>query len=229
MSRDDGFAIADISTALYSHPRVVALARRLRDGSQTAVHVAMFNAVLLASWAAGRRLTVDEACPPWWIDTLDDVRANLQAVGLLDDEARIPDESWESWFTPAFERREARRESGRLGGQRSGAARIEASLQRRSGIPEAALNPSVPTFPTVPTGRTRPSDREGDVSATRRGSKARLNGGDGPVNPSEKANGSPTEPCSICHEPPDGTGRLVEVGGSWLFAHERCLPAVVTA
>lgn len=228
MSRDDGFAIADVSTSLYSHPRVVALARLLRDGTQTAAHVAIFEAVLLASWGAGRRLTLDEACPAWWLDPVDELRANLQAVGLLDSEARIPDDSWASWFEPAFERREARRESGRLGGQRSGAARTEASLQRRSGGALAVLNPSVPTVPSVPTGPSIPTDRQGGVSGERRARRSPRGGVSGASEPSgkETTNGARTEPCARCGtEPSTGRpGRMAEVAGSWQFLCTECEP-----
>ena len=35
------------------------------------------------------------------------------------------------------------------------------------------------------------------------------------------------EPCAICHGPQDGTGKLVEIGGRWVFAHPRCLATPV--
>ena len=62
MSRDDGLARADIDTSLFDDPKVVALARRLRDPTQTMVAVGLYLALLLKSWRAGRRLTPGRSC-----------------------------------------------------------------------------------------------------------------------------------------------------------------------
>jgi len=116
MSRDDGFAIADVDAGLYADPKVVALARRLRDPRSAAVHVALYEALVLGSWGAGERITFEEALPAWWLEDVDDVRANLAAVGLVDVDGRIPDHAWEAWFQPAWDRRETRRAKARKGG-----------------------------------------------------------------------------------------------------------------
>lgn len=117
MSRDDGFAIADTDTSLMSDPKVVALARRLRDSVATMAAVGLYDAVRLASWKAGERLTLDEALPGWWLDPVDDMAAHLIAVGLLDAERRIPVGPWQSWFVPAYARRDHYRQLGAKGGK----------------------------------------------------------------------------------------------------------------
>ena len=166
MSRDDGFTIADLDTTLYADPKIVALARRLRDSVQTAAHVALFEALLLGSWGAGHRITLEEALPAWWLDPVDEIRANLQAVGLIGRDGRIKDRAWQAWFTPAWKRREARRESGRKGGQAKGDASssdAQATLELGYSDGQARVEPNhgdaepVRTVPSVPSGLTRGS------------------------------------------------------------------------
>jgi hypothetical protein len=155
MSRDDGFAIADLDTGLFSDPKVVALARRLRDPVQTAAHLALYQALVLGSWGAGARITFDEAVPAWWLGPSDEIRSNLAAVGLIDAAGRIPKRAWTSWYLPAFTRREARRESGRLGGTTSGTNRRKTSgeppAEQRPTDAQPTLNPSAPPVPSVPS------------------------------------------------------------------------------
>lgn len=157
MSRDNGFTLADIDTGLYADAKVRRLARLLRDPRETAVHVALYEALLLGSWADGERVTLEDAAPAWWLDPVDDIAANLEKVHLIDAEGRIPEHAWESFYLPAWERRERRRHSGKLGGQLSSAQRrssgatsgAQALLERSSSDAEAALNLTVPTVPTV--------------------------------------------------------------------------------
>jgi hypothetical protein len=155
MSRDDGFAIADVDTGYFSDPKVVALARRLRNPVQTAAHLALYQALVLGSWGAGARITFDEALPAWWLEPPDEIRSNLAAVGLIDADGRIPKRAWTSWYLPAHTRREARRESGRLGGTTSGTNRRktsgEPSVEQRPTDAQPTLNPSVPSAPSVPS------------------------------------------------------------------------------
>lgn len=165
MSRDDGFAIADIDAGLFADPKIVALARQLRDPVQTAAHVALYQALVLGSWGAGERITLNDALPAWWLEPVDDIQAKLVAVGLLDGDGRIPEHSWDAWFTPAWERREARRESGRIGGRKS---RPKASPKHRSSDATATLNPtgrqagpSDPPAPSVSLPPTPSPDGEG--------------------------------------------------------------------
>src|SRR5262245_36033923 len=106
MNREDGFPIADLDVGLFHDQKVVALARRLRDERQTATAVALYVNLILESWAAGDRVTLDEALPAWWVDAPDGIREDLHAVDLIDDESRIPADAWTGWFVPAFDRRE---------------------------------------------------------------------------------------------------------------------------
>jgi len=134
VSRDTGFAIADIDSGLFSDPKVVALARRLHDAGATAAHVALYEALVLGSWGSGDRLTFEEALPAWWMEDASEVRANLTAVGLLGEDGRIPAKAWEAWFRPAWDRREARRAKGRLGGlAKAGRRSITRSTARPQG------------------------------------------------------------------------------------------------
>ena len=82
--------------------------------------------------------------------------AALREAGLLDDENRIPQRSWDSWFGPANERREQRREAGRLGGTLSRPKQrlsdAEAALEQRLSDAEPVRTvPSVPTDPGSPS------------------------------------------------------------------------------
>lgn len=150
MSRDAGFAHADLDTGLLADPKIVALARRLRDPHATAAHVALYLATLLESWGSGERVSIDTAAPAWWLDDLDDVRANLAAVGLLDSEGKVPEHAWESWFAPAADRRETSQARWR---RASAAARERA----RGVIDDAASSHAPPTVPSVPTKPSGPS------------------------------------------------------------------------
>lgn len=163
MSRDGGFAIADTDTAMLSDPKVVALARLLRDPVRTAAAVTLYEAVRLASWRAGCRLTLAEAVPGWWLDPWDDLAAALVASTLLDAEQRIPEHAWRGWFEPAWQRREAYRELGRRGGLARALA-VPASKrtpERTVSVRQSVRSsPSVPTVPTVPGARARAREED---------------------------------------------------------------------
>src|SRR5262245_9075209 len=118
MSRDEGFAIADVDVGYLDDPKVRRLIRSTTgesDDSLVARCVVLHVAVLLASWRGGDRVAVDDAAPIWLSDVPDLVE-RLAAAGLLDDTGRIPEGPWESWFGPARDRRNAKREGGRKGG-----------------------------------------------------------------------------------------------------------------
>lgn len=144
MSRDDGFAIADVDTGFWSDPKVKALVRLQRDETRSLVTLALFNALLLESWGAGERLTLDQAAPAWSTADLGPLATDLQAVGLVDARGRIPVESWHRWFTPARDRREAAREAGREGNRR----------RWHKGKDRDPIAPAIPDRPT-----DRPTDR----------------------------------------------------------------------
>lgn len=115
MSRDTGFEIADVDVGILDDPKVRALVRTTRDEGLVARCLVAYISALVGSWAAGDRLTL-EASAPIYVTQLEDLATRLQAVGLLDDEHRIPDHAWRSWFGPAAQRRDDRRFEGMVGG-----------------------------------------------------------------------------------------------------------------
>lgn len=166
-----GFPRADIDVALYHDPKVVKLARRMRDPVQTITRLGLYQALILASWSAGERVTIEDAAPAWWTDDLDEVARDLADVGLVDHEARIPHKAWEAWYGPARDAREDRKFEGSIGGLiRSGMSREEAvkeaerrrvgqgSLEAPLSEPQVAANPER-TPPGRPTPPTRPAGR----------------------------------------------------------------------
>ena len=117
MSRTDGFGICDLDSGLMADPKIVALARRLRDPIRTAAAVSLYVALVTGSWGAGKRISITDALPAWWLADVDDLVSELQAAGLVDDRQSIPEHAWSSWFLPAWERREVRREKAAKGGR----------------------------------------------------------------------------------------------------------------
>jgi hypothetical protein len=106
MSRD-ALLRADTDTGKMSDPKVLALARRLLDPVLTSAALTLHEAVLLASWRDGERLALPDCLPAWWIappEILEQLVAALIAVRLLDDEQRIPEHAFESWYSPVLER-----------------------------------------------------------------------------------------------------------------------------
>ena len=148
MSREEGFAIADIDVGLYSDPKVIALARRLRDPVKTMAYVGLYHAAVLESWAAAQRVSIVDAAPAFWLEPLDEVQQLLEAVGLVDADGRPIETAWRSWFTPAWQRREKRRAAGREGGLASGRSRAEATAEQSPSNAQATPNPSVPSPPS---------------------------------------------------------------------------------
>ncbi|MGD0247805.1 MAG: hypothetical protein ABSB75_02015 [Candidatus Limnocylindrales bacterium] len=144
MSRDDGFSIADTDTGMLSDPKILTLARQLRDPIRTGAAIALYDAVRLASWKAGRRLTLEETVPGWWLDPFDELAAALVSAGLIDDEHRIPAHAWESWYGPARDRRQRLRDLGSKGGKAAHEP-VERTVER-------TVEP-VPTVPTVRSDR----------------------------------------------------------------------------
>jgi hypothetical protein len=109
MSRDEGFAVADMATAKHTDPKFKALWRYLRDEVAMNAATVLYEAVQLASWQHGERVTAEDAAPVWMSDVEAPSKA-LTHVGLLDAESRIPEHAWTAWFGPAVERRRNLRE-----------------------------------------------------------------------------------------------------------------------
>jgi hypothetical protein len=153
MPRDDGFAVADVSTSKHTDPKFRRMWRWLGDEAEMNAAAVLYEAVCLASWQQGEPVEADEAAPFWMTDTQKPMLI-LQKVGLLDDDGRIPDHAWQSWYLPAYERREQRREAGRLGGTNS---RLKRPLSGAS----TTVNPSVPSVPSVTDRSSRRSSENG--------------------------------------------------------------------
>ena len=129
MNRDESWKAADISTALMADPKVVALARQMRDPIRTAAALTLYVAVVLASWHEGTRVTIDAAQPAWWTDPADDLVAGLVAVNLIDGATRtIPLRTWRSWYLPAAGRRRDIRRRRTLGGLMAHGASLDTAL-----------------------------------------------------------------------------------------------------
>ena len=112
MSRDEGFRNADVAVAMLDDPKFRTLARSTRDECVLARCVTAYVAVVLASWGAGERVTLEDAAP-LWLAELEDLGARLAAVELLDADGRIPTDAWSNWYLPAEERQEKSRERWR--------------------------------------------------------------------------------------------------------------------
>lgn len=148
MPRDDGFAVADMDTGKHNDPKFKRLWKIVRDEALMNAAVALYEATQLESWAEGERVCADDAAPFWMVDAAPSLTA-LREANLLDDEFKIPVHAWESWFRPAFDRREQRRESGRIGGKRSRSDAEPKPKQRLSGAEPVRTVPSDTDKPFV--------------------------------------------------------------------------------
>ena len=142
MSRDAGFDVADRATRTLYDPLLVKAYRR---GGLAAV--VAWDAVCDASWAAGHRVTFEDAVLPLPYD-LGDLAALQEAMGdLLEPTGLIRLGSWEGWFGAAESRRASSRERQ---------ARFRAGT-KRGGDVRATLGNNHETLPnrqeTVPAVR----------------------------------------------------------------------------
>lgn len=160
MSRDAGFAIADIDAGILDDPKFRNLARRHRDEALLARLFTGYIAVLTASWGHGRRMTLNDAAPIWLTD-LDELRLLLVAEDLLDASGMVPERVWDGWFNPAKTRRDANRDrwarSARARRGKGGETSSASSPRGHDADPARSHAPSVPPSPSVPPGPTGPS------------------------------------------------------------------------
>ena len=162
MSRDEGFAVADVSVNLYDDDRVKRLYRELGGDLGRMGHAMMLAEVtLLASWRDGKRLTVHQAAP-LWLTVDDELVAALVRVGMLDRGHRRPLKSWQAWFGPAYERREKRRRAGALGGRPPKDPENHPVINRK---PRPSVRPSV----RPPGARAREAASSNDAGTNGRG------------------------------------------------------------
>lgn len=189
MSRDGGFEIADVDVGILDDPKWKKLARGIRDEATIARCFVAYSATMLGSWADGDRVTVGDAAPAWLTD-LEDLEAHLRTYDLVDDQGKVLEHAFASWFGPAHGRREVKRERWRRGAEAKRGKRVKdaapgdvplapedpdraSSAQSPRGHdadPAGSPRPSVPSAPSVPPRPTGPSE-----SSTRpRGSLERL-------------------------------------------------------
>jgi hypothetical protein len=182
MSRGDGFEVADTDSGMLADPKILALARLLHDSTRIGAAVALYDAVRLASWKAGRRLTLEETVPAWWLDPFDDLAAALVTAELIDGEHRIPEHAWQGWFTPAFERRERYRELGRRGGRAKADRGLQPTVER---TPQPTVERTL--YPVRPTVRPDDSPNPRKRGSRSAGTNPRANG----TSPRQQRNGTP--------------------------------------
>lgn len=225
MSRDDGFTRADIDTSLLDDAKFRAFWRLVGTPEAFDNGLRLYVATVLASWQAGRRRSLDDANPPH-LPIHEPIVKALQQVGLLDKRRRIPETVWQSWFTPAFERRRKARESGRLGGlaaHQNDAIRAE----RPSTVPWSSARPGLdrsldPSLPSVPSS---PSERSSRVSEVADGLRVVDAPSAGRGNGFARPGIVPTEgPCRKCREHVTDHLAGVKVGVGFM-QHATCAPA----
>ena len=163
MSRDE-ITRADMDVGFYADRKIGALARLLREPVTTAAYAALYDATVRASWKAGRRLTLEESLPAWWLAPFDDAMSALIAVALLDAEGRVLEHAWASWYLPAAERIADARVAGMVGGLMRSLrlSKDDAVAEARRRLAKADLaDPRVTPSPTEPTEPTDPPTDEG--------------------------------------------------------------------
>lgn len=103
-NRDDGFARMDWDVNFWTSPKVSRLFREMgRDNPATYPTLAAYQMTVIASWRDGYRVALADAVPLFWTDAHDAQQAlsDLQRVGLLDRDGKVPEEVWERWHGPA--------------------------------------------------------------------------------------------------------------------------------
>lgn len=171
MSRDDGFPVADVDSAYFEDSKMRDLWQRVRDPDKMARAVILHSATFLGSWRQGERITVTQAAP-LWIQVDEELVGHLKAVKLLDRAGKITTNAWDKWFGPAFQRREAKRESGRAGGLASVKGRSSDASPSLPPPDKGRSSPAEPVRPSVnPSSPSGPTDRPSSPATRARGEK----------------------------------------------------------
>lgn len=149
MSRDDGFAVMDMSTDIVNDPKVRKLFRHAPDHACAAFTA--YVSTVAESWKAGRRVSVDDAWPAFLVFDKAAVEALIH-VGLLDSRGTIPPKSWRGWFESARHRRSMSRDrwaryNAKRDADTTGAPRGN-DVGTATSVPP--VRPSVPSEPSVP-------------------------------------------------------------------------------
>lgn len=149
MSRDDGFAVMDVSVDIVNDPKIRKLYRHSPE--HAGAGFAAYIATMGESWKAGHRVTVEDAWPAFLPFDPAAVAAMIH-VGLLDAKGLVSSKAWRSWFTPAQSRREAVRERWRRANEKrlhpstndSAATTTETAPSPRGSRADTGANHSVP-------------------------------------------------------------------------------------
>lgn len=118
MARDAGFNRADIDATMLEDVKFRRLWRELRSQGSMAEAITIYIATVLRSWHDGEAVSAEDAIPVWMVPD-ESILEVLVEVGLLNAEHTIPDDTFETWLGPAFDRRDRKRAGGREGGLRS--------------------------------------------------------------------------------------------------------------
>lgn len=142
MSRDDGFAVMDVSTSWLSDDKFTRLARE--HPRQLLWCVSGYAATKAASWRHGKRMRITDSLPAWLAFNAEGIGA-LVSVKLLDRTGRIPAKTWRDWFGPAQKRRQLSLDRwARANEKRRQESTSEHDLPRgNSAATEATVRPSV--------------------------------------------------------------------------------------
>lgn len=168
MSREDGFAVMDVSVDLANDPKVRKLWRHAPD--HAGVAFLAYVSTMGESWKAGRRMSVDDAWPPFVPFSKPAVEALIH-VGLLDQRGLVLAKTWRGWFDPANERRKKARDRWRRANDKRHSDAVEPStndsgdtsrLPRGTNADTASPVPSVPTVPSDPPVNARESEPDDD-------------------------------------------------------------------
>jgi hypothetical protein len=147
VSRDEGFAVMDVSTSIMHDPKVKKLWRHAPDHAPVAFTA--YVSTVAESWMAGRRVNIDDAWPAFLTFSKPAIEA-LVAVELLDSDGLVPVKTWRGWFVPAMKRRK----QARARWARSNAKRTADTASVPRGIDVVTRAPSVrPSVPSVPPER----------------------------------------------------------------------------
>lgn len=138
MSRDEGFAVMDVSTAIMHDPKVKKLWRHAPDHAPVAFTA--YVATMAESWLAGRRVSIDDAWPAFLAFSKPAIEA-LVEVELIDSDGLVTSKAWRGWFQPALKRRR----QARARWARSNAKRTADTTPLPRGSDAVTRAPSVPS------------------------------------------------------------------------------------
>jgi hypothetical protein len=156
MSRDDGFAVMDVSTDLVNDPKIRKLYRHAPDHADRAV--VAYLSTMGESWKAGRRVSIDDAWPAFVPFDQSSVAA-LVHVGLIDGRGMVSAKAWRGWFGPADDRRRKSRAKWKRANDKRHAEAMGGDTDATPESPrgDAAVTPS--PAPSVPPDPSAPAEQ----------------------------------------------------------------------